>query len=337
MTSVLHVLNGDSTRGNLEGSGVPGAVTVWADVLHDGPVPDLPPDEFRAARARHLASYAGEPADEILRELQRWDAALERFGEHDELVFWFEHDLFDQLILIRHLHWLSGIERGNTRFSLICIGEFAGMPNFAGLGELSPLQLASLFPQRGAISQHQIDLGRRAWNLFRAPDPTALSNWIGSDDMSQLPFLEGALRRHLDDFPSTVNGLSRSERQILGATAQGHRAPTDIFVATQQMEERVFMGDATFWTIVRRMASVPNPLVTIDVADISTMPIEDGRVELAPAGQDILSGKGDHVALNGVDRWMGGAHLTTARHWRWDGARLHVNSQPPTPYQGRAD
>lgn len=290
---------------------------MWADVLHDGPVPDLPPDELRAVRAQHLSTYIGEPAAEILRDLQRWDAALERFGEHDEVVFWFEHDLFDQLILIRHLHWLSGIERSNTRFSLICIGEFPGRPNFAGLGELSPSELASLFPQRQAITQQQIDLGRRAWDLFRAPDPTALSEWIGREDTSPLPFLDGAFRRHLDDFPSTSNGLSRSESQILRALTGGHRTPGDIFVVTQRMEERVFMGDATFWAIVRPMASVPNPLVTIDHADTSRMPIHDGRVELTPAGEDVLSGKADHVSLNGIDRWMGGAHLTTERHWRF--------------------
>ena len=322
MTSVLHVVNGDVTRGKLEGSGIPGAITMWADVLHDGPVPDLPPDEFRAVRAQHLATDVGEPADQIRRELQQWDAALEQFAEHDEVLFWFEHDLFDQLILIRHLGWLSGIDRGNTHFSLICIGEFPGVPDFAGLGELSPLQLASLFPQRLPITQQQVDLGRRAWDLFRAPDPTALSNFIPGNDLAQLPFLEGAVRRHLQDFPSTVNGLSRSENQILGAIAQGHRAPRDIFVATQRMEQRIFMGDATFWAIVRRMVSVPNPLVTVDLEVMSMMPIEDGRVELTPEGQDVLSGKADHVALNGIDRWMGGAHLTTARHWRWDGGQL---------------
>ncbi len=326
MTSLLHVLNGDATRFKLEQAGLPGEITVWADALHDGPVPDLPAAEFRAVRAQHLSTYVGEPADEILGELQCWDAALERLDEHDEAVFWFEHDLFDQLTLIRHLHWLSGIERGKTRFSLICIGEFPGVPNFTGLGELSALQLASLFPQRLAITQDQIDLGRRAWDLFRAPDPTTLSSWLGGEGMSHLPFLEGALRRHLDDFPSTVNGLSRSESQILRAIAQGHRAPTDIFVATQQMEERVFMGDATFWAIVRRMASGPYPLVAIDLAATSTMPIEDGTVELTPAGQDVVSWKADHVALNGIDRWMGGAHLTTARHWRRDGQLLTPNS-----------
>jgi hypothetical protein len=33
----------------------------------------------------------------------------------------------------------------------------------------------------------------------------------------------------------------------------------------------------------------------------------------------VLAGKEDHVALNGVDRWIGGVHLRgRAVGWRWD-------------------
>jgi len=33
----------------------------------------------------------------------------------------------------------------------------------------------------------------------------------------------------------------------------------------------------------------------------------------------VLAGKADHVALNGVDRWIGGVHLDGPdSRWRWD-------------------
>ena len=325
MPGILHVLNGHATQHKLEPSGVPGAFTVWADVLHDGPVPNLPPDELRRVRARHHEPYEAEPADGPAPDLGEWDAALDRYGDYEELVFWFEHDLFDQLILIRHLHWLSQIPPRDTRFSLICIGEYPGRPNFAGLGELSPPELAGLFPARQAITEEQIELGSAAWDLFRAPDPTALQEWIGVADTSALPYLSGAVHRHFEDFPAASNGLSRSERQILRAIAQGSRTPGEIFVATQKMEERIFMGDLTFWGIVRRLAAAAQPLVTIHARDITRMPIHDGAVELTDDGHAVLSEKADHIALNGIDRWMGGAHLTTERYWRWSGSRLRLS------------
>jgi hypothetical protein len=38
-----------------------------------------------------------------------------------------------------------------------------------------------------------------------------------------------------------------------------------------------------------------------------------------PAGRRVLRGEADHVALNGIDRWVGGVHLRGhAARWRWD-------------------
>jgi hypothetical protein len=45
-------------------------------------------------------------------------------------------------------------------------------------------------------------------------------------------------------------------------------------------------------------------------------------MSLTDTGRRIMEGSADHVALNGIDRWMGGAHLTSAHHWRWDGNAL---------------
>src|SRR5206468_6691295 len=35
----LHVANGTSTTGTIEAAGIPGAVSIWADPLYEGPVP----------------------------------------------------------------------------------------------------------------------------------------------------------------------------------------------------------------------------------------------------------------------------------------------------------
>ena len=166
----LHVLNGDSVRVPLERSTVQGVLLVYPDILHEGPTPLVTGDEWRRVRSRFLAD--GDPAREqaILQGYRETDATLESYGDVDEVVFWFEHDLFDQLLLIRHLHWLSRVaDRRGTRFSLICIGEFPGVPGFAGLGQLNAEQLASLLEPRVPITD---DAGRprrtRVGRLLRA-------------------------------------------------------------------------------------------------------------------------------------------------------------------------
>ncbi len=32
----------------------------------------------------------------------------------------------------------------------------------------------------------------------------------------------------------------------------------------------------------------------------------------------VLEGRADHVTLNGIDRWIGGVHLTPDNLWRFD-------------------
>jgi hypothetical protein len=46
-----------------------------------------------------------------------------------------------------------------------------------------------------------------------------------------------------------------------------------------------------------------------------------GTFTLTDAGKAVLDRKADYIALNGIDRWMGGAHLTDGRY-RWTGARM---------------
>jgi hypothetical protein len=44
----------------------------------------------------------------------------------------------------------------------------------------------------------------------------------------------------------------------------------------------------------------------------------DRAVQLTPFGQDLVRARADAVLANGIDRWIGGTHCTTARYWRWD-------------------
>ena len=81
------------------------------------------------------------------------------------------------------------------------------------------------------------------------------------------------------------------------------------------------MGDSTFWTIATRLASAPHPLIALDVQPMPDR-LPTGSMRITDIGREVLTGQADHVTLNGLDRWMGGAHLTPSHHWRWDGQGL---------------
>ena len=44
-------------------------------------------------------------------------------------------------------------------------------------------------------------------------------------------------------------------------------------------------------------------------------------LKLTDAGHAVLEGRADQVTLNGIDRWIGGVHLTPANLWRFDRER----------------
>jgi len=58
-----------------------------------------------------------------------------------------------------------------------------------------------------------------AWIAVTSADPRALPFLVKR--IKAMPFLAGALERHLEEFPDPTSGLSRTERQILAAIARG--------------------------------------------------------------------------------------------------------------------
>jgi hypothetical protein len=294
---MLHITNGESV--SLPQTGLPGQIIYWKDILHDGPVPrGLPLRELSRIRANFIAEFFGMPLSEV--SFVQRDEAISHFHDHEEVVLWFEHDLYDQLQLIQILDWFSHQDPGATRLSLISVNTY--------LGSLHPEQLRPLFDSRHEVTAPELKTAQAAWNAFSSAEPTRLAALVDGDT-SALPFLRDALLRHLEQFPSLRNGLSRAERQILQLTGSGISEFHELFPAAQKMEENVWMGDSTFHQYLRRLARARHPLLDSVNSGFRTTGF----------GRQVYEGKEDHVRANGINRWLGGVHLCEgAPVWRWD-------------------
>lgn len=310
--SVLHVLNGDSVTAGLRAAGIAGEVTLAADVLYEGPVVAASPERWRRERARFLAASGYDGYDECLARLSSWDHALEGFRGHDEVVLWFEHDLFDQLHLCRLLAWFAVRDAGLTDLSLVQAGDY--------LGRMPPERLAGLFDARQPVSEAQLRLACLAWQAFCAPEPAGLESLLHADTAA-LPHLAAALRRHLEEFPGTRDGLSRSDRQALAAVAAGPLSFAPLFAAVQRQEERVFMTDLSLLRRLRDLAAGPRPLLRLYSPSAPWSSAErNPLVAITAAGLGVLAGQDDWIAIRGgIDLWLGGVHLHGPQPaWRWD-------------------
>lgn len=307
---LLHVANGTSTTMTIEAAGIPGACSIWADPLYEGPVPGGISDaELLDVRARHLARDA--PA-EAANDLRRWRGAIEAVDTYDELVLWYEHDLFDQLNLLQVLEHIRATVPATTRVSLICIGAFPGRPSFKGLGELSVGELAPLLGTRVPVDDRQYQLAAAAWSAFRSPSPEPIERILDSDT-SALPFLARALRRLLEEYPWTTDGLSRSERRLLQLAAEGPLPLARLFPRMSEGEDAYHITDLSLEAMVATLTTLSPPLLSAD-----------GGVAITQAGREVLGGRRDRASAD-IDRWIGGVHLRTAEPlWRWDPAAARM-------------
>jgi hypothetical protein len=305
---MLHVTNGDCAADVIRAAGLPGAILAWRDVLHEGPVPaPATLDTLRPLRARFLAALSGGAAQRIAAELEDRDrtfVSAARTGT--EIVLWFEHDLCDQLQLAQVLDWFAHTAESNA--TLVQTDDY--------LGGMGPDEIRPLFDARRPVTADQLRAGSLAWQALASPDPRAIS--AVRDDVDALPFMAGALTRHLEEFPSTKDGLSRTERQTLEALASGRVTIRDLHrSAHHQRESAIYLGDAMFVYLLVALARGAAPCVRID-GDFENDPLEC-TVALTHAGADVLEGRQDRVGLLGIDRWLGGVHLRGRRvPYRWD-------------------
>lgn len=311
---ILHVTNGQVAVNLLEQSGIDGVYLAWNDVLHEGPVPSgLGPAAMRDQRAAFLAGGGFGSADDIARDLQRRDEMLEAAMRADEIVLWFEHDLYDQLQLIQILE----------RLPVDTLPRVSAVLTSVYLGHIAANRYVDLFAGRQRISSAQHLAARDAWEAFRSQDPRAIVNALPR--VTALPHLAPALLRHLQQFPSTRNGLSRTEQQTLEVVSQGVTHIRDVFVKVSEAEEAIFMGDSPFADHISSLVRSNQPLLrTVEGERLQSFEFLKPethfvRLEITDAGRRVLAAEADRVTLSGIDRWLGGVHLTGhGPVFRWD-------------------
>ena len=325
----LHIHCGDASARPIQNSSVPGDVHVWREIYIEGPVPgNVPDDEFRRIRAEFLSSSMSFLTyDGVLQGTEARYRMLEEAGKYGEVILWFDSCMFDQTILIHLIDECARQAWPETTLSLICVEP--------GLGTLPVNELVPLMDIRHEITPQEISLAHDAWRAFRSADPTDVEAVLARD-CPALPFLEGALCRHLEQYPAVRNGLNRTQNQVMTAVANGASKLGPIFVAaTSDVEDRPFMGDTSLWMVIEELVKARVPLLKAtgpDLAELTRAKSPEEANEARPAGRlrpwdisitdagrAVLAGKQDHLRLNGIDRWLGGVHLQGAEsQWRWD-------------------
>ena len=321
MRKALIVTNGDSAVEAIRAAGIDAEIMAWNDVLHEGPVPRTSTlSELSAVRVDHLVESGwGDSAEERQRvrsNFAKRDAAIAAAVEHPEVVLWFEHDLYDQLQLLQILAWFSAdASRIPLKLQMICRDAY--------VGEQEAATLRSHFEDRLPVLPAALRTGADAWKRFTSEDPTHLEAAIARNDEA-LPFVAPALQRLAEEYPSSTNGLSRNERQILEVVGKNEIEVGALFLACQERERDRYLGDWSFWKIVEGLVNAPHAAVELTDGRPFGKPQTQGRelirrrIKSTPVGAQIIRNQQDYVRLNGINKWLGGVHLTPDHLYRYD-------------------
>ncbi|OBZ10189.1 DUF1835 domain-containing protein [Bacillus sp. FJAT-26390] len=328
---MLHIVNGDSVGTTLKESGALGDILVWREIYTAGPVfaqPELPAN--RAARGQYLEEALGIPQQLWREGSEEQEKRLANLQQYDDVVLWFEHDLFDQTMLCCLLHSLAGQDLGDTKLHLLSINQYPGIPIFHGLGQLSAGQLSGLIGTWQEISREQLHLGKKAWEAYTSSSPEAIAELL-QEDTSALPYLHDALQLHLARFPSTQNGLGIVEQTTLELLLSGSETPLQLFSETTDKLHALGMGDIEYWLCLRRLSQGSHPLITMEgnakipTLNDSPQAFLHVKVGLTSLGADVAGCHADWIKISGIHGWYGGVLLEgNSPLWRWDNRRSTI-------------
>jgi hypothetical protein len=305
--TTLHIVDGESTGGSLRQALSARAQDIlrWRDALYAGPVPGgLTLRRLSQVRSKFWTN------GKSTREFDKRDAHLRRYRQYDEVVLWFGSGCtLCQLSLAQVLSWCD--EQKTRPRALSWVSRHGGV--------LTPEQMQKAYAGRRTLDRTQLKQASHMWRAFRSSSPAALERQLRSKQPS-LPGRLKAIERMLQEYPGRRGGLSRLERKLLSEIRRGHEVPAAVAVGSVLKTETA--GDSLLFDMLRGFVTAPHPLLRYAApfsGNVKSYKFNGAKLALTDAGQRVLAGRDDHVALNGIDRWIGGVHLQGHRvRWRWD-------------------
>jgi hypothetical protein len=310
VAAMINIHNGDAMAIAARRTGLPGQHVPFREALVTGPVSSS--TEWIATRARFLAGRNGEDLLRVSNSLFEQEQELTAAADSDEeIVLWFEHDLF---CLVNFLYLLQRF-RERRRLSYVWSAKV--------LTHLETDDLLRLSNSRAAVTPAMFAIAARAWGAFTSPDPRLLNDVIASAG-PEMPFLREGLRLHASRFPSTRNGLGSVENRLLTLITAGSVEFAMLFPRFDETPPRFGFGDSQILDALRSLATRAVPLITM----VESKDAPKTTFTITPAGENVMSGSVDDLTVNDPDTWLGGVHLTKENVWRWDESRGEVIPSP---------
>ncbi|WP_318308549.1 DUF1835 domain-containing protein [Flagellimonas crocea] len=293
MKSLLHITNGDSFTSKLQSLQLEGDVITWREMLCEGKtLSSVGSESFWKTRFEFLnKNYKVSKSWFIEKTLKEY-RSLCNHKQQDQIVLWFEYDLFCQINMLAVLSWLK-THRRHAEISLVCSGKEDATDKLYTLNELSNEKLLELYENKKVLSQDDIEYADYVWQLYCSDNPIRLENQIANNDF-QFEYLSEALKTHLKRFPTIKNGLNDLENHIL-EVAKKHKPKSKKELMADLLTDQGFYGFGD--TQYERMISSLKPLFS-----------SFDPVKLTKKGLDVLKQESNYYSeLRDNQMYLGGS------------------------------
>jgi hypothetical protein len=214
MKPELHITNGDAFSRYFSELGIKGTVITWREMLCEGrTLHTVGTEAFWKERYEFLnKNYKVTKKSFIDLTLKQYRNLCKQ-KQQDEIVLWFDSDLFCQINMLGVLSWLK-THRKYAQIAIVSRAPSLEISTVKGIGELEPEVLYKLYENRIHLNQDDLEFADYAWQLYCSDNPVRIAQ-LSNYDSFNFPYLKQAISLHLQRFPSLKNGLNAQENILL--------------------------------------------------------------------------------------------------------------------------
>ena len=289
----MHITNGDSFTERLKQLNLKGDIITWREMLCEGKTEtNVGSESFWKTRFDFLHKNYKITKTWFVEKTLKEYRSLCNHKQQDQIILWFEYDLFCQINMLAVLSWLK-THRRYADISLACSGREDDSGKLYGLSELTDEQLLNLYENRVHLSQNDIEYADYVWQLYCSDNPIRLENLIDFDNY-QFEYLADAIKTHLKRFPTIKNGLNELENRILQvSSADKPKNKKALLGRILQNQGYYGFGDTQYERIIGTLS----PLFS-----------SFNPVKLSKKGKEILDGQTSYYAqIRDGETYLGGA------------------------------
>ena len=278
---LLHILNGDATLELFKQTEIQGDLFVWREILCEGPThPQVGSEAFWQLRTAFLSTRYPEQAKKYLTAFRQQLRSID-LGSYDEIVLWFEHDLFCQINFLGVIAWLNHNSHPNQSYSWVRIDKLTNYQDLIGLGEIAPEDYPKLLENRQPLKRSEIHQIGELWQIYSSGQHELLVEKSQALAPEHFPYLTASLVKHSRRFPKAENGLNELEELAL-KTIAAHKLTDRQLVGQLLRQDRLYgFGDLQFFDLIHQLQDLFNS--------------SQGPLQLNQRGQDVLEEKAVYV------------------------------------------